>query len=465
MDLWELDAEALRRAYAAGDCSPVEVVDACLARIEAVDPHVGAFVEVVVDEARATARRLTATARPADGRLPLYGVPFAVKDVFDVAGSRTTAGSEVPFGDGAPAPADAPAVARLRAAGAVLLGRTRTHEFAWGITTRHPRLGGTVNPWDGRRVAGGSSGGSAAAVAARTVAMALGTDTGGSIRIPAAFCGVVGWKPAHGVVPLDGVVPLSRTLDHGGVLARSVADAVLGAAVAAGRSPAPPPKPAARRVGVGATDGIDAVVAALSDEGVEIVALDLPSVDEVRDVQIAIQQAEVLDLHQRAWGTWPRYADRYGADVAERFRLAAAQVTPARTEAAYRRRRALIAEVGALLADADVDAVVLPVAPCGPSTIEDPDHVVVHGVRVALRDTVMPLTALGNVTGFPVCALPVGLGDDGLPRAVQVLGGDPARGTDRRLLDAAALIEARCPFTACAPSRPPRTASDEPTPG
>jgi aspartyl-tRNA(Asn)/glutamyl-tRNA(Gln) amidotransferase subunit A len=452
VDLWELDAAALHEAYAAGACTPLDVVDACLARIEAVDPQVGAFVEVLADEARAAARRLPAVP-PTDGRLPLYGVPFAVKDLFDVAGCRTTAGSEVPFGDGRPAAGDAVAVARLRAAGGILLGRTRTHEFAWGITTRHPRLGGTVNPRDPSRVAGGSSGGSAAAVASGAVPVALGTDTGGSIRIPAAFCGVVGWKPTRGVVSLDGVVPLSPTLDHGGVLARTVADVALVATPSARR-----PVPVARRVGMGAPTGIEG---ALADAGVEVVELALPAPDELRAVQVAIQQAEVLDLHQRQWGTWPRHADRYGEDVAERFRLAAEQVTPARTEAAYRRRAELIAEVDAVLERAGVDAVLLPLAPCGPSTLDDPDHVVVDGVRVPLRDAVMPWTALGNVTGFPACAVPVGLGDHGLPRAVQLLGRPDA---DESVLDAAALVEAHYPpLSVCGPSTPPRTATGGPT--
>lgn len=437
---------ALSAACRAGQCSPLEVVDAHLARISAVDPHVGAFSEVLAEHARAQA----AAAVRRRERGALYGVPFGVKDLFDVAGTRTRAGSEVPFGDGRAATADATAVRHLRRAGAIVVGRTRTHEFAWGITTRHPRAGGTVNPWSPTRVAGGSSGGSAAAVAAREVPVAIGTDTGGSVRIPAAFCGVVGWKPTYGAIPLDGVVPLSRTLDHGGVLARTVADAALVAGAAGGSRTVELPRPGATRIGVAATLGVEDVVRALQGADIDMVEVVLPPRDEVRLVQVAIQEAEVLDLHQRELGTWPRFEERYGEDIAERLRLAARVVTPERTEAARRRREEVIAEVDLLLGGFDVDAVVLPAATCGPSTLRDPDHVVVGGRRLPLRDVVMPWTALANVAGLPACTVPVGIDDEAMPRAVQLLG---RRHGEARLLGVAALVETLFPPRATVPLR------------
>lgn len=364
---------------------------------------------------------------------PLAGKTFAVKELFDIAGTLTTAGTEVVF-TSRPADRDAPAVARVREAGAQLVGRARTHEFAWGITTRHPRLGGTVNPHDPTRVAGGSSGGSAAAVAAGLVDFALGTDTGGSTRIPAAFCGVVGFKPAYGRIPLDGVVPLAPTLDHVGILAHTVADAVLVADIAAGDDPvllSDPTPPDDLRIGV---VGVD---------------LDMPVVDAVHQT---IQRTEALAVH-RALGTWPAQAHLYGDDVRARFEFAET-VTTEEADAAYRRRRELIETETERLAD--FDAVVLPTAPCGPSTIDDPDHVVVDGRRVPLRDAVMPFTFYANVVGFPAFSVPTGTDADGMPVGLQLLA-VPARA--RRLAAAAAALAVTIPLAASPTGRRGRSPS------
>jgi len=185
-----------------GEASSAELVEAALARIEALDGRLGAFVTVLAGEARAEAAARDAQRRRDEVLGPLHGVPLAVKDLVDVAGAVTGAGS--PKLAGNLAVRDAEVVARLRAAGAVLVGKTRTHEFAYGVLTP-----GTVNPWDETRIAGGSSGGSAAAVAAGLVPGAVGSDTAGSIRIPAACCGVVGFKPTWGAVPAGGVWPLA----------------------------------------------------------------------------------------------------------------------------------------------------------------------------------------------------------------------------------------------------------------
>jgi Asp-tRNA(Asn)/Glu-tRNA(Gln) amidotransferase A subunit family amidase len=187
-----------------GEASSAELVEAALARIEALDGRLGAFVTVLAGEARAEAAARDAQRRRGEALGPLHGVPLAVKDLVDVAGAVTGAGSPKLAGNWAAR--DAEVVARLRAAGAVLVGKTRTHEFAYGVLTP-----GTVNPWDETRIAGGSSGGSAAAVAAGLVPGAVGSDTAGSIRIPAACCGVVGFKPTWGAVPAGGVWPLACT--------------------------------------------------------------------------------------------------------------------------------------------------------------------------------------------------------------------------------------------------------------
>ncbi|MGE3855883.1 MAG: amidase [Dehalococcoidia bacterium] len=217
-------AEASARIEA-GTLSPVALAEATFARIEAVDGRVHAYVRLMRDSALAEAR--AAEARAADGqrRGPLDGIPIGVKDLFDTAGVVTTGGTGA-YRDRVPE-VDATAVRLLREAGAVLTGKTNTHELALGGTTHNVHYGATHNPWALDRVPGGSSGGSGAAVAADEALGALGTDTGGSIRIPAAFCGVTGFKPTYGLVGRGGVLPLSYTLDHVGPIARTVEDCAL----------------------------------------------------------------------------------------------------------------------------------------------------------------------------------------------------------------------------------------------
>src|SRR5205814_1922306 len=198
---------------------------ACLARIERLNPALNAFITVTGEQALREAREAEAEIQKGKWRGPLHGVPLALKDLFDTAGGRTTAGGGV-FKDRVPEQ-DAEVVRRLRAAGAVLLGKLNMHEFAYGGTSVASYFGPVHNPWNLERIAGGSSGGSAAAVAAGLCYGALGSDTGGSIRCPAALCGIVGLKPTYGRVPRDGVLPLAWSLDHVGPMTRTVADAAL----------------------------------------------------------------------------------------------------------------------------------------------------------------------------------------------------------------------------------------------
>lgn len=396
-----------------GRLDPVALVEAALERLAAVDGEVGAFVHV--DAARA---RVDARSAP-DG--PLRGVPVAVKDLFDVAGEPTPAGSQVP-----PGPAtrrDAVAVARLRAAGAVVLGRTRTHEFAWGITTQHAVLGGTRNPWDTARVPGGSSGGSAAAVAAGVVPLALGTDTGCSIRLPATWCGLVGHKPTHGAVPLDGCVPLAPSLDTGGAVVRTVEDARLALRVLA-RLDLPAGSTAGLRLGVAG--------GATAPGAVEV---EVPLAGLLAEVYGTVSAAEALTWH-RGTGRWPASADRYGPDV--RGHLERAEATsPERVEQARRRREQLRREVAELFRR--VDVLVLPVAVAGPPPVAD----LAGAGAGAARDAVLPWTVLANLCGLPACAVPVGTDADGIPVGVQVLG---PRGGDARVLDVAEHLQRALPW-------------------
>src|SRR6185369_8049482 len=212
-----------------GSVSPVELTTDCLSRIEKLNPKLNAFITVTADAALAAARQAEAEIRRGDLRGPLHGIPLALKDLIDIAGVCTTAAS-LQFKDRVPAE-DAEVVRRLKAAGAVLLGKQNLHEFAYGGSSVVSAFGEVRNAWSREHIAGGSSGGSATAVAAGLGYSAIGTDTAGSVREPAALCGVVGLKPTYGRVSARGVIPLSVSLDHVGPIGRTVADvaAILGA--------------------------------------------------------------------------------------------------------------------------------------------------------------------------------------------------------------------------------------------
>ena len=216
--------EAFGRQLRAGEITAEEVTEACLARIEA-DVRLNAFILVMADTARQQAREADRELAAGRDRGPLHGVPISLKDLIDIAGTPTTAASRVR--DGHVADHDAPVITALRAAGAVFIGKTNLHEFAFGTTNEESAFGPARNPHDASRSPGGSSGGSAVSVATGMALASIGTDTGGSIRIPAAACGVVGLKPRYGEVSTEGVVPLSRRLDHVGPLTRTVTDAGL----------------------------------------------------------------------------------------------------------------------------------------------------------------------------------------------------------------------------------------------
>jgi Asp-tRNA(Asn)/Glu-tRNA(Gln) amidotransferase A subunit family amidase len=289
-----MSAAAIAAGVNSGEVSAAEIVEATLARIEAHrEGH--AYITVCAE---------TALARAREGPTgPLAGVPLAVKDIFDTAGVRTTYGSSI-FADNVPR-RTATAVARLEAAGAIVVGKANLHEFAWGTTSRNPHWGSVANPLRPGRVAGGSSGGTAAALADYQATIGLGTDTGGSIRIPSACCGTVGFKPAYGAVPTRGVFPLSRSFDTVGGMARTVADTVLVDSILTGR-PQPAPRLAGLRVGVLASTGIEDDLIRL---GAIVERAELPELDP--DLMAAFA-AECAISHL----TWfPRERERYGPDL------------------------------------------------------------------------------------------------------------------------------------------------------
>ena len=219
-ELTELTIADAGDAIARGDVSPVDLTQAYLDRIDKLDPELNAYVTVTADRAVRDARRATDELSAGDRRGPLHGIPLGLKDLIDTAGITTSGGAKV-YADRVPT-ADATVSRRLADAGAVLLGKLNMHELAFGLTTTNPHFGATRNPFDTSRIPGGSSGGSGAATVAHLAAATIGSDTGGSIRVPASFCGCVGLKPTYGRVSAAGVMPLARTFDHVGPLARTV---------------------------------------------------------------------------------------------------------------------------------------------------------------------------------------------------------------------------------------------------
>jgi aspartyl-tRNA(Asn)/glutamyl-tRNA(Gln) amidotransferase subunit A len=424
-----------------GEASSAELVERALERIVALDGRVGAFVLLLADQARAEAAERDAERRRGTAGGPLHGVPVAVKDLVDVAGAVTAAGS--PKLAGNRAGRDAEVVARLRAAGAVVVGKTRTHEFAYGVVTP-----GTVNPWDPRRIAGGSSGGSAAAVAAGLVAGAVGSDTAGSIRIPAACCGVVGLKPTWGRVPATGVWPLSWSCDHVGPIAASVADVALLDQVLAGTPAgpwAPDPAPARPRIGrlVGDDLGpVDPAVTEVTDElcrrletaGAAIDEVVLP-LDAARGAVATIVLAEAAEAHARLLAAT-------GEDGYSRAMLAMIRIGRGALAGEYltglRYRGRFVAAVEELLAGRD--ALLLPTVPCvAPATGQR--TVTIAGTEVGVQAGLTRLPGPFNCSGSPVLSLPAGLAD-GLPVGVSLVG---RIGGDRDLLRLAAWVEGQAP--------------------
>jgi aspartyl-tRNA(Asn)/glutamyl-tRNA(Gln) amidotransferase subunit A len=423
--------------------SSVELVEEALGRIEALDGRLGAFVAVLADEARAEAAARDAEAAAGRVRGPLHGRPVAVKDLIDVAGVVTGAGS--PKLAGNRAERDAEVVGRLREAGMVIVGKTRTHEFAYGVLTP-----GTVNPWDPERIAGGSSGGSGAAVAAGLVDLAVGSDTAGSIRIPAACCGVVGVKPTYGAVPTGGVVPLSWSNDHVGPIAGSVADAgLLLEALAGTPAGAGAALPARLRLGrlVGdelamvdpaVTEVVDRCCGELAGGGARIDEVELPlrtarsAVATMVLPELAAAHAALLaDTGEQGYGERILKAIRRGQQA-----LAVEYVAGVR----YRDRFAALVE--GLLADRD--ALVLPTIPVVAPRIGDRVLELGDGRQMGVQEALTALPGAFNCSGSPVVSLPVGLAG-GLPVGLSLVG---RIGADRELLAVAGAVEAAARFSA-----------------
>ena len=424
----------------AGEISPVELTEQTLARIEALEPKLNAYITVTAELARAQAREAEREIREGRWRGPLHGIPYAAKDLCFTKGIRTTAGAKI-HRDFAP-DYDATCVEKLREAGAVLIGKANLHENAYGITSANPHYGPVHNPWDLERIPGGSSGGSAAALSAGCCSFSLGTDTGGSIRIPASFCSLTGLKPTFGRVSRYGVYPLGATLDHVGPFALTVEEAGWIYEAMAGpdenedatvdRTVELPAFEAearleGKRVGVPASfyfEGLDPEVEAacsralgvFEELGAELVEVQVPDMEELNAIARLVLLAEGAAVHARSLRD---RAQDYGED--QRALLDQGQfITAVDYLNAQRRRRELCEVFYSALDEADVIAA--PAVPVLPAKIGQKNLTVrgvEHDVRLATTRNARGL----NPTGLPLLSLPCGFSEAGLPIGLQLVGG------------------------------------------
>lgn len=423
-------------AIRSGRLTPTAHVAQALDRL-AADPF-NTVITLDTDRATATAAALTDEAAHGRWRGPLHGIAVGVKDLIDVAGLPTRCGSNV-LRDAPPAVVDAPVVARLRAAGAIVVAKLHTQEFAHGPTGDVAATGPARNPHDPTRITGGSSSGSAAAVAAGYLPLALGTDTGCSVRTPAAHCGVVGLKPTFGALSTDGVFPLAESLDHVGLITGDVAGAALAWSVLSGRDGGAPVAVDGLRVGVPVDDywrpadpaiapWTAAAVAALAGAGARVVEVHTPMIEELVAAYPVIVGNEAYATHERWLTRRPR---DYQPLVRERL-LSFAGRPAGEYIAALRTRRRLVPEFRSAVGD--VDVLVLPTTRLGPTPI-GAETVPVAGVDVPVRPALLALNSPFNLTGWPAVSVPAPV--DGLPVGVQIVG---VRLDEHGILDVAAAL-------------------------
>jgi aspartyl-tRNA(Asn)/glutamyl-tRNA(Gln) amidotransferase subunit A len=429
-----LSATEIAQAYADRALTPVQLVTDLLARIEALDPKLNAFIRLDADAALRSAREATAEIAAGRTRGPLHGVPIGIKDIIDVVGLPTTCHSKILVDN--VAKTDAVVIAKLRHAGAIIMGKLSTHEFAIGGPSFDLPFPPARNPWNPDHHPGGSSSGSGAGVAAGLFPLALGTDTGGSVRNPASACGIVGLKPSYGLVSRRGVFPLSFTLDHVGPLTRTVADNALLLDAIAGHDPADPGSAATQARGFGRLldrgvrdlrigfvrhfherdlpahpevgAALEDVARVLQAEGAQVHTITLPSLTEFAGINRVILCSEAWSIH----APWLRERPGDYGQLARRRLLPGAFMTAGDYVGSQRRRGEIIAAVEDRLRDYDV---LLCASSMDPSSRMDDFE---ETARTYPRQARTPF----NVTGHPALAMMSGLSRGGLPLSVQFVG-------------------------------------------
>ena len=433
----------LSRALEARELTADAVTQRCLRAIGERNPSLNAFITVLADEAREQARVADAEIAAGRYRGPLHGVPISLKDLIDVNGTPTTAASRVRQGH--IAHRDATVVTRLRAAGAILIGKTNLHEFAFGTTNEDSAFGPARHPLDPSRSPGGSSGGSAVSVLAGMAYASIGTDTGGSIRIPSAACGLVGLKPTLGEIPTDGIVPLSGTLDHVGPMCRSVEDAEILYDALRGQTPAraaPPREGRGLRLGVlreyfmalldpEVASIFEHACARVRDAGIELQDVALEHAADIAQTYLHIVLTEAAAFHAATLESRP---NDYTPNVRLRLEMGRSVLTEDYLRA-LRGRDVLTREVDGALNGCD--ALLLP-SLAVPATRIGTDTVRVGGSDEPVRSIMLRLTQLFNITGHPAITLPCGHTAEGLPIGAQIAG---HRGRTASLLAVARALE------------------------
>jgi aspartyl-tRNA(Asn)/glutamyl-tRNA(Gln) amidotransferase subunit A len=435
------------------EVSPVELTQSVLERVYKLNDRMRPFITITSDYAVARARGAERELATGRNHPPLLGVPISLKDLFDTKGIRTTAGTLV-FGDRIPEE-DASVVRRLTASGSVLIGKTNLHEFAFGVSTINPHYGTARNPWDLDRLAGGSSGGSASAVALSLGFASLGTDTGGSIRIPASACGVVGLKPTNGLVSLHGVIPLSWSLDHAGPITLTVQDAALMLEIIAGydardvrsQNVQVPRYTEALigtvrgiRIGLPRTHFFDRIdpqvklavhtaLRTLEKMGAQVVEIDIPSAQQQWDIFMNIVTPEAYAWHEQYLTT---QRDKYGTEVRDRIETGRDRraVDYVRAQGA---RSAMTEECRSVLKD--VDVIVTPTMPVLPPRIDETTAEWPDGTE-PMYTAMTRYTRPFNIVGLPTISIPCGFSTEHLPIGLQITGKAFDESTVLRVADA-----------------------------
>jgi aspartyl-tRNA(Asn)/glutamyl-tRNA(Gln) amidotransferase subunit A len=433
-----LEAASLLRSRA---LSSVELLDSVLERAAETEPSVHAWVLIDAEQAREAARSCDDDLVKGETRGPLHGIPVGVKDIFDVRGLPTRCGSRSRQ-EVAAATGDAVVVRQLRESGAILLGKTVTQEFAAGVVSDPAR-----NPWNPDRIPGGSSGGTAASIVAGSSLAGLGSDTGGSIRIPAAMCGVVGFKPTFGALSTGGVFPLSWSLDTVGPLTRTVDDATLMYRVmqtGEGRSK-PAPRSTPLRVGIplphffdrlqpGVAGAMARAIELLGQAGIEVIETPWPEASAARAASFIINRVETVGVHI---GDLAEQWDGYGEEL--RLRIESSTLVPAYAYVKAHQARGIIARSCArVFEEHQLDAMITPASP-GTAAPADDVHVVYDdGSREHVGMAYTRFTMPFNATGQPALSIPCGFDDLGLPVGLQIAG---RPNKDEALLSAGRRIE------------------------